>query len=379
MLLTPHSIQILKINELAKKQNAIRFDKGSPSPSIPSKIKTESLIELSKLMNEHYNNYPSQDGYLPLVDIIKDIEFSVNLREVINEEICLTNGALSGLFFILSTLLNKNDIVMVNELCFEGFISIIKSLELTLLPINFDNLLELEKNIKSNNPKIIIINSPENPSGKIYSKKFLEHLNILAGRYNFLIISDEVNNQNIFSPYTYIPPSNHIMKDILITINSFSKNYFLPGVRLGWIIAVPEIITKLKKTITISQVGINFISQINTYFIIRNFQKDIEQFRIVLARKKKFTEELLQREKLDFLQPVMAGSVFFIDTSVDSEDVFKYLLKKYKMAIIPGTYFGKKWKNWIRVGFSVPTNEEIENYIPKINEAKSQIISSSNK
>lgn len=363
----PQIIKVLEINKRAKQISAVRFDKGSPSPIIPSSIDKSLLEEFYKSIKGFLNNYPNREGFNPLIELIQEIELTTNRREVKKELICLTNGALSALFYLLASLLNKKDPVILNDLSFEGFTSVINSLGLTPVQVAFENKEELEKCVKRVKPKALILNSPENPSGKVYQKELLTFLDYISKKYNLLIISDEVNNQNIYPPYKYTPPSQYISGRHLVTINSFSKNYFLPGIRLGWIIGNNYITKRVKNIFTVSQVGIGYPSQILAYFVVRNYENQFIECRKKLLSKKQSTERVLKRNGLNFLNPVMAGSVFFIETKVNSQKLAEYLLNKYKIAVIPGVYFGKKWRKWIRLGFGEVSEEEIKKNIPIIN------------
>lgn len=373
MIFNHVAIKILDFNKKAKQISAVRFDKGSPSPIIPSSVHKLLLKEFTESINGFLNNYPHEEGFNPLIDLIQKIELTTNRRRVDKNQICLTNGALSALFYLLASLLNKKDAVILNDLSFEGFTSVIKTLGLNSICVNFGNKRELENYVKRLRPKVLILNSPENPSGKIYQEDFLRFLGFLAKKYNLLIVSDEVNNQNVYSPYTFMSPSLYIPSRYLVTINSFSKNYFLPGLRLGWIVSDKNIIRKINNILITSQVGVSHILQIIAYTVIARYEREIEKYKKGLEKKKIHVEKVLVREGIKFLKPVMAGSVFFIYVDVDSQKLANYLLNKHRIAVIPGTYFGKKWKKWIRLGFGTVSNKDIKEKIPLIKEAQQSL------
>jgi len=366
MILEPQSIKILKINKRAGDIRAIRLDKGSPSFDFELNVDTKSLV---KRILRMVSSYPSEEGYPELIKLIQEIESKINHRDVNANNICLTNGALSGLFFAFASLFDKKDIVLINELSFEGFTSVLSTLGLIPKVVNYDNFEAIEKIVKESNIKAVILNSPENPSGKMYKEEFLEFINSLAKKYNPLVVSDEVNNQNVYPPYKFISPSNFINSDRLISVNSFSKNYFLPGVRLGWVIAREEITKKIKNAMAVSQVSINCPSQVIAYSIVENCKEELTLFKKELQDKKNEGEKILKENDISCLQPVTGGTVFFIETEVNSEKLVNHLLNYCKVGAIPGIYFGEKWKNWLRVGFGAVSSSDFKKAISSIKQA----------
>lgn len=366
MIFNSEQIKILNINKRSKEAGAIRFDKGSPSPSIPGKWDKATISSLTAQLSGNINSYPDEKGYQPLLDLIKKIEFFTNGLRLKNEEIVLTNGALSGLFYTFGTFFNRGDSVVINELSFEGFTSILKTLGLKIVTADFSNPSSIEKAIKKSKPKAIIINNPENPSGKMYDENFLKFINQISRERDLLVISDEVNNQNVYPPFKFISPSKHISRDRLILINSFSKNYFLSGVRVGWIVAKTKFMDKLKSVVSVSQVAISMPSQIVVYSLINSYQKQRLEFKKKLLQNKKVGEKNLNNLGMEYLKPITGGSVFFVNVGMDSEKLSKLLLEKYKIGVVPGGYFGAKWKNWVRIGFGAVTEKEINKNLPII-------------
>lgn len=364
MIFEDSSIQILKINEKAKKLGVIRFDKGSPSPRIPETFDDDFEKKVSDKLALTVHSYPN--GYSPLINLIQDVEKKVNKRRVKKENICLTNGAISGIFYALATLCNKGDAVVLNDLSFEGFSSVIKLLGLRPVVVSYSHLNGLEDAVGKEKPSVLLLNSPENPSGRLYDSSFLQKINSLAVSYNFYVLSDEVNNENVYAPYSYTPPCEYIDQMHLITVNSLSKNYYLYGLRLGWVIAQEEILKKIRSAIEVSQVGVNCASQVLGYELVLRYAKDIKDFKKKMLQQKELGESLLQKEGLEYIRPVTAGSVFFVYVGKDGEKLSKYLLEERKVGVIPGVYFGQKWKEWIRVGFGAVTNDDLKQGIPEI-------------
>lgn len=357
--------QILTINNKVN-DSTIRFDKGSPSPNIFLSSHQKELSQMMAIVTKHPTAY-----YEPLITEIIKIEKKTSDWKLQKENIALTNGVLSGLFSVLGLISNQGNKVIINDLCFEGTSTLLDAIRLIPVRVDFNNKYALNKTILKSKAKVLILNSPENPSGKIYDQDFLVYLGFLAKKYNLLIISDEVNNQKVYTPYKFIPPCQFIPKSNLIVLNSFTKNYFLPGIRLGWIAAKPETIKKINNLNTVSQVTINYPSQMIAYFVLKNYQREIEGYKEILFDKKLFMEKELVENNFIYMNPVMAGSVVFVKINQDGRNLSEVLLKKYNIGTIPGILFGKKWNQWLRLGFGAVSKEEIAKGLKIISKMRS--------
>lgn len=344
MILKPIPINTIKMNERAAQLRAVRFDKGSSG------------------------NYPHNLPFKPLLNLILNIEKKVNKRSLNNGEITMTHGALNGLLLSLSVLCKSQDKVLVNEIAYEGIFTVLKTLSLKYVSCDYKDKKSLETVTKKYRPKVLILNSPENPSGYIYSKEELKTIGHYSKKYNLHVVSDEVNNQNIYPPYIYIPPCKYIPKNNLISLNSFSKNYFMPELRLGWITGPKKVIKKISTLISSMEVGLSEIPQIKAYYYLKSKKSEVNNKRKLLNEKKNLCEKLLGN-KVEYLKPIMSGSVVFINCKVNGRKFADKLLSSKNIALIPGILFGPKWKTWIRLGFSGVTKEEIKKHLPIILQA----------
>lgn len=360
MILKPITSKILALNMRAAQQKAIRFDKGSPTLTYAESGLAKVKLTLVKKYMNYYSIHPSIDGFKPLIKVIQSIEQKTNNRKVQDKNIALSNGVLSSLFCLLLILTNTGDPVIVNDIVFEGILALLKSLRLKPIMVSFQNAFQLEEAIKKSGAKVLLLNSPENPSGKIFDEYFLSKLNVLSRKYKLTVISDEVNNQRIYSPYEWIAPSQYIDSSRLVTLNSVTKNFYLPGVRLGWIVAKKQLISNYETIIAVSQVAIGMPQQVLVYNLVQNRNNESTKFLQKLQDRKRYMEEILQKEKLEYVTPVQAGTVFFINLRTNATILNEKLLREYKVSFIPGVYFGSKWKNWGRFGFGAVKKSEIK-------------------
>jgi len=214
------------------------------------------------------------------------------------------------------------------------------------------------------NTKLIIINNPNNPTGAVLKKSFLQEVVDIASEKNITILGDEVYRPifHSMSPLDKdFPPSLLSMgyENVVVT-GSMSKAYSLAGIRIGWIASrsseIIETIASARHYTTISVS--HFDEQVAAFALhsstIHNLlARNIQLARTNIALLEKFV--LKNDDECEWVKPV-AGTTAFIKfhregKPVDSVDFCKKLLEKTGVLFTPGKCFGEEWKGYVRVGF----------------------------
>lgn len=215
------------------------------------------------------------------------------------------------------------------------------------------------------NTKLIIINNPNNPTGAVLPKSFLQQLIDIASAKNITILSDEVYRPlfHSISPIDKdFPPSLLSMgyANVIVT-GSMSKAYSLAGIRIGWIASrsasLIEAIASARHYTTISVS--HFDEAIAAYALhpstVHNLlARNVQLAKTNLALLEKFVVK--NEDEVEWVKPV-AGTTAFIKVSregrpVDAVDFCKKLLEKTGVLFVPGSEaFGSEWKGYVRVGF----------------------------
>lgn len=218
------------------------------------------------------------------------------------------------------------------------------------------------------NTKLIIINNPNNPTGAVLKKSFLDQLIAVAREHNIAIMSDEVYRPvfHSMSPLDKeFPPSLLSMGyENAIVTGSMSKAYSLAGIRVGWIAsrssAIIEKIAAARHYTTISVS--TFDEQVAAYAlhsstIHKLLARNIQLAKTNLALLEKFM--IKNEDETEWVKP-LAGTTAFIKfhrdgKPVDADDFCKKLLEKTGVLFAPGTCFGAEWKGYVRIGFANQT------------------------
>ena len=325
-----------------------------------------------------FNKYADSRGLLELRQAIS-IRYNrkYNIQTDPEQEIIITNGAAEAIWITIFTCTSIGEEVIIADPCYMLYEPIIISLGRKPVRIKTSentkfiiNLKSLETNI-SYKTKLIIINSPSNPTGAVYTKQELYEICELAQKKNIFVMHDEVFDDIIFND-THFPIVGLSKKHKnLILVNSFSKRYGITGWRLGWLLGPSGFIEQALKAHTFMTLATNRLIQsviaraVNDDEIEEVVKKNKET---IFKRSKLFCSLLTETRgiQLDF-EPLGAMYVFpkitllyqilpkeYKSHSI-SESVAKFILDKAKVATVAGSAFGPSGDNYLR--FSVANNQ----------------------
>ncbi len=332
----------------------------------------KSVIDHIKEKAQGWNlGYTPNEGFQELRALVaKNCGYPVT-----PDQVCVTVGAEEALFASLMVLLNPGDEVLVPDPGFPAYPSIIKMAG--GIPKAYPLFAENDFSLKSDDvrkritakTKAVIINSPNNPTGAVYSK---EEMNALAGlleKREIIAISDEVY-RDIY--YEEEPDSVARYMQNFVVINSISKTFSMTGWRLGWCIAPPELVKLIASFHQLAVTCAPAVSQYAAIFVLKGFAE---------AEKRQNLEELRKRREitmrcldeytdLSFVKPAGAFYVF-VNVSEkttrygNSMEISMSLLSKGKVVTVPGSAFGQRGEGYLRLSFAPPP-EQIEEGIRRI-------------
>ncbi|MBL6990842.1 MAG: aminotransferase class I/II-fold pyridoxal phosphate-dependent enzyme [Bacteriovoracaceae bacterium] len=235
------------MTESAIKHNAVNLSQGLPDfegPSFPKEFASHAIGSAK-------NQSSAAEGILELRESIAfNYKKYYDLSYDPLSEITVTCGATEAIFSTILALVNPGDEVIVLEPCFDTYVPSIKMaggkpVAVTLHAPNFTfDIKELERAF-SKKTKLIIVNSPNNPSGKVFDIQQMEVIAQLAIKYDAYVLSDEVYEFLTYDGAQHVPMA-HVagLKDRTITISSTGKTFGLTGWRIGWA-AAPASITRV--------------------------------------------------------------------------------------------------------------------------------------
>ncbi|HLC36595.1 MAG TPA: aminotransferase class I/II-fold pyridoxal phosphate-dependent enzyme [archaeon] len=362
-----------KANELKKKSKDVSdLSLGNPVSEPPK----EFIKGIEKALKEKgIHRYMDSQGFLSARKKISQWINKKNWFKCTPENILMTAGAATGIVSALFSLIEKNEEVIVFKPYFVDYLNFIKVVEgkAKLVDLNEDFSIDFNKLEKAFSKKIkaVIFNSPNNPTGKIYSKKELQELSLFLNkmqkkfRKNFFVLSDEL--------YMDINFSNKKVHSIAefysntAVIYSWSKIYSIPGERIGFV-AVPRnfSIQKFIQGIVSIQRSLGVI---NANALM---QKAIEYSLNAKTGKtinlyKKFRNKLIKALQKAGFEVFIPEGTFYLTAKIPkkfkSEQQFIKKALKQKLVVAPGSFFGLK--NWIRIAFCL-NEKQINSAVKKI-------------
>ncbi|MEW8993860.1 pyridoxal phosphate-dependent aminotransferase [Clostridium sp.] len=352
-------------------ENVYDFSLGNPNLEPPSTVKEAIVDILNNEPNTMVHGYMSNSGY---EDVRETIANSINKKFDTNfsgKNIVMTVGAAGGLNVIFKTLLNPEDEVVVFAPYFGEYRSYAANYDgklVVVAPNTTDfqpNLDEFESKI-TDKTKAVIINSPNNPTGVVYSEETIIRLtNILKEKQKELgtdiyLISDEPYRELVYDNIE-VPYLTKYYENTVVGY-SYSKSLSLPGERIGYLV-IPNEVSDFENVVSAANVATRILGYVNAPSL---FQRVIarcldDKVNIDFYNKNR---ELLYSELTSYgyecIKPEGAFYLF-VKSPIDNDIEFCNMAKKYNILIVPGTSFA--CPGYIRIAYCVAYTT-IENALP---------------
>jgi aspartate/methionine/tyrosine aminotransferase len=300
--------------------------------------------------------------------------------EVSPANIVMAPGCKAALFFAMMALLEPGDEVLFPEPGFPGYPSI--TLGLGAVPVPFElspenhfqpDLREIERKI-TRRTRMLITNSPGNPTGTVYTDAVQKALAELAVRHDLWVLSDEIyariNYGGDFISMLRYPG----MKERTLIIDGFSKSFAMTGWRLGYTVAPPEVVPALAMLAINSYTCVAEFTQYAAIDALRDKEGNTPRMVAEFARRREQFVNDLNRVPGFHCEPPQGAFYAWVDirgTGSSAEEVCRVLLDDAGVAAIPGVAFGPSGKHFVRFSFasSVANLREAANRILKASTA----------
>jgi len=357
----------LAITSKAKKlksegKDIVTFAAGEPDFDTPDFIK-DAAIEALK---SGFTKYTPTTGTPELKKLICQKFKKDNALEYAPGQVIVSCGAKHSIYNALMVLLNKADEVLIPlpywvsypemvNLC-EGTPRFIKTSPAHSFKITVQ---DLKKHISSKT-KVLILNSPSNPAGSVYSRLELEEIAKVCVSKNIFVISDEIYEKIIFdgAKHESIASFNKDIYDLTITVNGLSKSHSMTGWRIGYIGAPADVANAISNLQDHSTSNPNSIAQKAAAAAL----SAPEDFTLKLCqefqrRRDYLASRLKGIKKIGFTLPQGAFYMFcdISKTGLDSMEFSRRLLEEEYVSVIPGVSFGMD--DYIRISFATSMDE----------------------
>lgn len=359
------------VDVLAKKyKNVIDLSLGDPD-LITHDIIIENAFADAKKGHTKYTDFRGDPELRKEISKFYNDEHGVWIED--NEIMVVASGCL-GMYLALEAILDSGDEVIIHAPHFtpypqqielaEGKPIVLNTFEEEDFEINIDRL----ENLINERTKALIINTPNNPTGKCMRYENLKRVAEIAKKHDILIISDE-----IYGSYSYQEPFKSMItiesiKERLIVINSFSKDFTMTGWRIGNVIApfnIIKVIQQINENVVFTAPS---ISQRGAIYALKNRDKIQSAMKDEYKRRVYYAAERIQ--KIPNMSVLSPKGTFYLfvnikETGLTSIEAADILLRKAKVLSIPGVAFGDCGEGYLRIACTVE--------IPKLKEAFDRI------
>ncbi|MFP4549081.1 MAG: pyridoxal phosphate-dependent aminotransferase [Fidelibacterota bacterium] len=334
----------------------INFGVGEPDFNTPDHIKTAA----KQAIDDNFTKYTVSAGIPELKNAIMEKMKIDNHLDYKPENIIVTPGAKAAIVTVLTAICNPGDQVIIPTPYWVSYPSQVEladgeSIYLeTSADDNFKvNAKKLEKLINSlPNAKALILNSPSNPSGMIYTRAELAEIADVCVKHNIIVISDEIYEKLVYGDAKHysIAETSPKAKDLTVIINGVSKAYAMTGWRLGYAVGPEDIIEKSVKIQSHTASCINSITQKAAIAALTIDDGSLEKMRLAFEERKNYMTKALNKiDHITCLEPRGAFYCFpdishYLETNTKGlttdVELCTWLLENKQIAVVPGSAFG---------------------------------------
>lgn len=336
-----YSLGIRKMADMAREMpNAIRADVGESNLRAPQSFIDAMHSETDNLQFQ----YSDTLGVKPLREAIRSFE-AEKVSHYEQPEVLVTCGGEAALYAIIASFVGPGDEYLIPAACFSPYSLIGACIGATPVPVNYEDESALRAAL-SDKTKLILVNTPNNPSGQVLSSTAIRHIAAVAQERDLAIISDDVYDRILFNGVTPPPHLASLAPERTFVLHSVSKLFSLSGVRVGWIIGEQHWIDDLKKMHRAMTSGTNTTAQ---YACVPLFQEHdyIEATRRTYEERATALWQVF--DELGWQCDKPQGAMYLMpDVGTNGEEKAMSLLQEHGISSVPGKFFGPHLENRIR-------------------------------
>lgn len=335
--------------------DVLHLEVGEPGFPTPPHIVEAACIAV----REGYTKYTPNNGLLSLREAIVEKLSQKNEISATVDEVCVTPGAVTGVFSAVLAIVEPGDEVLIPDPLWPNCKMIVLALRCKPVPYplhahnaflpDFNDL----NRLVTGKTKVLVVNSPSNPTGAVFPEETIRQLFEFAARHDLYVISDEIYEDLIFEGRHY-SLAKYDSDGRVVTIFGFSKSYAMTGWRLGYVVSrspISDVIRKLQEPLVTCAAA---VSQKAGEAALLGPQDCVEEFRLAYKRRRDLATSILGRSQVPYSRPHGAFYIL-IDISssgLDSYSFARELLQKRRVCVAPGAAFGATTEGWIRVSLA---------------------------
>ncbi len=332
-------------------KDIISFSLGEPDFETPENIKTAAKSALDR----GETHYTQGSGILELREAIAAKLRQDNGLDVHASDVLVTTGAKQAIFEAICSLIERGDEVLLFDpawVSYEAMILFSGGVPIRIPVFERDDFVPSDfQEYITPKTKVLILNSPCNPTGAVYPKGVIERIAQVAEDHELIVLSDEVYEKIIYGATHYSIGS--LIPEQTITINGFSKAYAMTGWRLGYAVAPPSILHNMLK---VQQHSVSNATSFVQYAGVEALRGDQHTVNAMIDEFKNRRDLLIKGlAEIGITCPCPQGAFYaFPDISQfgTSVEVTEWLLESAQVAVTPGSAFGPNGDGFVRISYA---------------------------
>jgi len=353
-----------------KRTDIIRLELGEPDFDTPQHIKEVAI----QAINDDFTHYTPTKGILELREAVaRKLERENRIEADPETEILITDGGFGAIYAAIQSLVNPGDEVLVFDPAWPRYFQnvllaggVLKRIFLEGGDGFVPNVDEIRKQV-TKKTKLVMLNTPNNPTGAVVPKNVLEEIGDLVVEHDLILLLDEVYERIVYEAKHFSLATHSDLRDQIITVFSLSKTYAMTGWRIGYAVSHANIIEAMGKVGGYANACRTSFAQKAAIAALGGPQ-DCVDIMVKEYRKRRdlMVERLKEMNTFSVTKP--AGAFYLYPRlllDVESPDFTKQLIEKAKVAVMPGTAFSMKGEKHVRISYA--------NSMEKISEALNRV------
>jgi aspartate aminotransferase len=352
-------------------EEVLAFNLGEPDFDTPKHIVDAAITALK----DGFTHYTSSLGILELRDIIAEKSQKENNISCGSENVIVLPCKF-GLYTAIQSIVNDGDEVILPDpgwVSYDPMIQLAQGKVVRVKTYNEDEFRILPENIMeavTNKTKLIILNSPSNPTGSVSTHEDIKGIADIAKDHDLIVLSDEIYEKIIYEGTHHSIAAEDGMFERTVTVNGLSKAYAMTGWRIGWAIAPKQIFDGMAK---IQQHSItsctSFVQKAAVVALSDQASSVYDMVNEFKARRELIVNGLNKIYGISCFMPKGAFYAFFkFDFDMTSEQFAEHVLNSAHVVFTPGSAFGPGGESFIRMSYAA-SQKMIENGLDRLEEA----------
>ncbi len=326
-------------------------------------------------LEQGFTSYTANAGLLELREEIAyymATKFHVDYSP--QKDIIVTVGASEAIDIAMRAILDPGDEVIVIEPCFVSYVPVVELAGGVAIQIQAQKENDFKvtpsqiKEAITKRTKVILICSPNNPTGSMLNKQELEALAEVAIEHDLLVVADEIYAELVYDEEYTSLPSLAGMKERTILVSGFSKGFAMTGWRLGFVCAPSELSEAMLKIHQYTMMCASTMAQYAALEALKNGRNEVNEMLKSYRRRRNYIVQSFNEMGLACHLP---GGAFYAfpsieSTGLSSQEFAGQLLEKENVAVVPGDVFGESGEGHIRCSYATSL-EQIQEAMKRIN------------